>query len=218
MHTAVSPNETKTKQNAAPQAEAVEPAAPSSPPDGTDGEATGGASGTQALLQPDEQLQALLAENEALRKENQELLLRCDAFEKESIGKTDDIRRQLTELKTALTDRVYLLVCAYEETIEKIDSLIESLPAEIARDGAATAQAQTRAVDTGAVPHQTRLPSGDSLSSKAADTLTEEKKVSIIETLKNNSTPAEPVKPAFGVSHKERANAKNLLKKYSKIQ
>lgn len=119
MHTAVSPNETKTKQNAAPQAEAVEPAAPSSPPDGTDGEATGGASGTQALLQPDEQLQALLAENEALRKENQELLLRCDAFEKESIGKTDDIRRQLTELKTALTDRVYLLVCAYEETIEK---------------------------------------------------------------------------------------------------
>lgn len=134
MHTAVSPNETKTKQNAAPQAEAVEPAAPSSPPDGTDGEATGGASGTQALLQPDEQLQALLAENEALRKENQELLLRCDAFEKESIGKTDDIRRQLTELKTALTDRVYLLVCAYEETIEKIDSLIESLPAEIARD------------------------------------------------------------------------------------
>ena len=184
----------------------------------TDGEVTGGASGTQALLQPDEQLQALLAENEALHKENQELLLRCDAFEKETIGKTDDIRRQLTELKTALTDRVYLLVCAYEETIEKIDRLIESLPAEIARDDAAAAQAQTRAVDTGAVPHQTRLPSGDSLSSKAADTLTEEKKVSIIETLKNNSTPAEPVKPAFGVTHKERANAKNLLKKYSKIQ
>ena len=160
MHTAVSPNETKTEQNAAPQAEAAEQAAPSSLPDVTDGEVTGGASGTQALLQPDEQLQALLAENEALHKENQELLLRCDAFEKETIGKTDDIRRQLTELKTALTDRVYLLVCAYEETIEKIDRLIESLPAE-ASSGAGRRRYPRRVFGPARPPrHPARFPRG----------------------------------------------------------
>lgn len=221
MHTAENPSETITEQAAAPQTEALEQPVPPPPAENTTGEGAGGANGTQALSQHSEQLQALQAENEALRKENQELSKRCESLQTEAAGKTDDTVNQLNELKTALTDRVYLLVCAYEETIEKIDRLLESLSPSPEKSGMGEPKNEEapKIVDSDASAAQhTQLHAGELPVSKAADALTEEKKVSIIETLKNNSKPAEPVKPAFGVTHKERANAKNLLKKYSKIK
>lgn len=218
MHTAENPNDTITEQAAAPQAEALEPPVPPSPAENPTGEGAGGANGTQALSQHSEQLQALQAENEALRKENQELSKRCESFQTEAAGKRDDTINQLNELKTALTDRVYLLVCAYEETIEKIDRILESLSPSPGMAEPKNEEAPKTVFSDASASQRTQLHAGEPPVSKAADALTEEKKVSIIETLKNNSKPAEPVKPAFGVTHKERANAKNLLKKYSKIK
>lgn len=219
MHTAENTNETITEQAAAPQAEALEQPVPPSPAEKENGEGASGMNDTPALSKPGAQLQALLAENEALRKENQELLRSHDAFQKKSDGKMDDIRRRLTELKAALTDNVYLLVCAYEETIEKADRLLESLSSP-SPEGAKPENEEAPDV-TGrdvSAAQETQPFGGVRPAAKTANMLTEDKKVSIIETLKNNSKPAEPVKPAFGVTHKERANAKKLLKKYSKIK
>lgn len=215
MHTDENPKNMDTGQDSAPRADAPDNAVPSSPP-----EAAGTAANTDAqeMAQLELQLNSLTAENEALRKENQALSQRAESRQAEAAGRTEDTIGRLNELKTTLTDEVYLLVRAYEDTVEKIDSLIGSLTLSVRRDKPDNEKAQVALDGAANAPQETRLPAGEVHAPKAADKITEEKKVSIIETLKNNSTPAEPVKPTFGVTHKERANAKNLLQKYAKIK
>lgn len=214
MHTEENPKNMDTGQDSAPRADASDKAFPSSPPEA----AGSGNTGAQEITQLEMRLKALAAENEALREEKLELSQRAESRQAEAAGRTEDTIGRLNELKTALTDEVYLLVRAYEDTVEKIDSLIGSLTLSPRRDKPDNEKAQGALDGAKCAPGETRLPAGEEHAPKAADKLNEEKKVSIIETLKNNSTPAEPVKPTFGVTHKERANAKNLLQKYAKIK
>lgn len=214
MHMDANQKNMNSEQDSAP-ADAPDKAVPTPPPEAA---CTAVNADAQEIAQLKLQLNSLTAENEALRKENQELLLCAESCQAEAAGRTEDTISRLNELKTALTDEVYLLVRAYEDTVEKIDSLIGSLTLSPQQDKPKNGNAQGAADSTANAPQETRFPSREVHSSKAADKLNEEKKVSIIETLKNNSTPAEPVKPTFGVTHKERANAKNLLQKYAKIK
>ena len=188
MHTDENPKNMDTGQDSAVQADAPDNAVPSSPHEAA---GTAGNTDAQEITQLEMRLKSLTAENEALREENLELSQRAESCRAESAGRTEETIGRLNELKTALTDEVYLLVRAYEDTVEKIDSLIGSLTLSVRRDKPDNEKAQVALDGAISAPGETRLPAGEVHAPKAANILAEEKKVSIIETLKNNSTPAE---------------------------
>lgn len=193
---------------------------------------------SEAAAEPAAEQEALHAELSALRVENRTLKEKLKAAaentalsNKPEKEQAPDAVRQLTELKEELTDAVYLLVTAYEAATEKIDRLL-AMPvpqtetqakSRLVPQAAAGIAVGTAAGITAGTALSSQLP-GDTdekfkkLAEDLPDTMPQEKKISIIETLKNNARPAAHVKPTLAVTHKERANAKHLLQKYSKIK
>lgn len=180
---------------------------------------------------PAAEQEALHAELSALREENRALKEKLEAAaentalsNKPEKEQAPDAVRQLTELKEELTDAVYLLVTAYDAATEKIDHLLAMpVPQTEAQAKSRLVPQATVAGITAGTALSSQLP-GDTdekfkkLAEDLPDTMPQEKKISIIEALKNNARPAAHVKPTLAVTHKERANAKHLLQKYSKIK
>lgn len=168
----------------------------------------------------DAELLALREENRALKEKLEEAKKSAALLDKTAEEKEYSAAQQLKELKSELTDAVYLLVSAYEAATEKIDQLLTGTFPKIEGQPHAPTASQDAA---GAAALSPLLPGGTDeqwgkLAENIPDALPEEKKRSIIEALKNSARPPEHVKPALAVTHKERANAKHLLQKYSKIK